>query len=44
MDDNLNTYLGSSVLINDDFTFINTFAGVGLSDKASLMLDFCDFY
>ncbi|MFN8360526.1 MAG: hypothetical protein U0264_11485 [Candidatus Kapaibacterium sp.] len=40
MDDNLNTYLGSSVLINDDFTFINTFAGVGLSDKASLMLDF----
>ena len=40
MDDELNTYLGASILKNDDFTFINGFAGVGLTDRASLMFDF----
>lgn len=40
MDDKLNTYIGSSVFNNDDFTMINAFAGVGLADKATLMFDY----
>ncbi|MBK9249184.1 MAG: hypothetical protein IPM69_13990 [Ignavibacteria bacterium] len=39
-DEELNTYIGGSVFTNDDFTLINGFAGIGLTDKASLMFDF----
>ncbi len=40
LNDKLNTYIGSSVFTNDDFVMINAFAGVGLADKVTLMLDY----
>ncbi|MBI3258785.1 MAG: hypothetical protein HYZ54_04825 [Ignavibacteriae bacterium] len=40
MDDKLNTYLGSSIFTNDDFMLVNAFAGVGLADKVTLMIDY----
>ncbi|MBL7999385.1 MAG: hypothetical protein JNL32_12190 [Candidatus Kapabacteria bacterium] len=39
LDDNINTNVGASVLNNGDFTMINTFAGVGWSDVACLMVE-----
>ncbi|MBS1538902.1 MAG: hypothetical protein JST20_14285 [Bacteroidetes bacterium] len=39
-DDRLNMYIGSSVFTNDDFSLTNAFAGVGLADKATLMVDY----
>jgi hypothetical protein len=38
--DKLNTYIGSSIFTNDDFSLINGFAGIGLSDKVTLMFDY----
>ncbi|MCX6141520.1 MAG: hypothetical protein NTX15_11995 [Candidatus Kapabacteria bacterium] len=39
VDDAINTTLGASVLINNDFSIMSTFATVGWSDNASLMLE-----
>jgi hypothetical protein len=38
-ENSLNTYLGASVLHNDKFRMMNVYAGIGLTDKVSLMLD-----
>ena len=36
----LNTFIGSSLLINDDYMNVRGFAGFGLTDEASLMLEY----
>ncbi|MBK7577068.1 MAG: hypothetical protein IPI24_06500 [Ignavibacteria bacterium] len=39
-DDLINTSVGASVLVNNDFSMVSTFASVGWSDHASLMMDY----
>lgn len=39
-DDHINTFIGASMLLNNDFSIISTFATLGWSDIASLMLDY----
>lgn len=36
----LNTFIGSSLLLNDDFTNIRGFMGLGLTDEAALMIEY----
>ncbi len=36
----VNTWLGASYLLNDDFNLLNVFAGVGLTDLVALMAEF----
>jgi len=36
----LNTFVGSSLLANDDYTNIRGFAGLGLTDEAALMIEY----
>ncbi len=39
-DHRVNTYFGASVLNNDVFTLVNAFAGIGWTDKLSLMAEY----
>jgi hypothetical protein len=39
LEDGINGQLGASILKNGDFRMINAFAGIGLSDKATVMLE-----
>lgn len=38
-DNTINTYIGTSILHNQDFSLINAFMGIGLTDKLSFMVD-----
>ena len=38
-DNTVNTYLGSSMLVNGDFSMMNYFMGIGITDVASLSVD-----
>lgn len=40
LDDKLNMYIGTGLLVNGDFSIVNSFAGIGLTDNLALMLDY----
>lgn len=40
MDNSVNTMIGASYFMNDDFSMINGFIGVGLTDELSLTMDY----
>ena len=39
LDETLNTYAGASALVCDDFTMINSFAGVGWQDRIGVLVE-----